>query len=111
MRIIVRPVSDPRRELDLTHRLVAAIAEELWRLYGVREQLNWLEAEMHLQRIVGEARAEAQETIVAVVPAAPTTEAVDGIGGAERGGRSGLRQRIRRRSRGGRRSPQTLSGA
>jgi hypothetical protein len=59
MRIIIRPVVDRQREIDLTQRLIAAIAEELWRLYGGNEQLNWLEAEMHLRGIVGEARAEA----------------------------------------------------
>jgi hypothetical protein len=66
MRIIVRPVADPRRELDLTERLVSAIAEELWRLYGGNDRLNWLEAERHLERIVNEARSEAEETEVIV---------------------------------------------
>jgi hypothetical protein len=60
MRITVRPVVDPQREIDLTNQLVAAIAEELWRLYGGNDKLNWIEAERHLQRIVGEARAEAR---------------------------------------------------
>lgn len=62
MKIIVRPVVDPQREIDLTHRLVSAIAEELWNLYGGNEELNWLEAERHLQRLIGEAREEADET-------------------------------------------------
>jgi hypothetical protein len=69
MRIIVRPLSDPHREVDVTERLVAAIAEELWRLYGGNDRLNWLEAERHLARIVGEARTEAAETAVLVAPA------------------------------------------
>lgn len=60
MKIIVRPAVDPQHEIDLTHRLTAAVAEELWRLFGGNEQLNWLEAELHLQRIVGAARAEAE---------------------------------------------------
>jgi len=68
MRIIIRPIMDRQREIDLTQRLIAAIAEELWRLYGGNEQLNWLEAEMHLQRIVGETRAEARETRVRFAP-------------------------------------------
>lgn len=67
MRIIVRPIVDPQREIDLTQRLIAAIAEELWRLYGGNEQLNWLEAELHLQHIVGAARAAAEATSVIVV--------------------------------------------
>jgi hypothetical protein len=49
---------EPQREVDITERLIAAIAEELWRLYGGDDQLNWLEAEAHLQRIVGEVKAE-----------------------------------------------------
>ena len=64
MRIVISPVVDPQREIDLTQRLVAAIAEELWRHYGGNEELNWLEAEMHLQGIVGEAKAEARETVI-----------------------------------------------
>ncbi len=63
MKVLVRPVVDPQAEIDLTHRLVSAIAEELWKLYGGNEQLNWLEAERHLQQIVGKARAEADETM------------------------------------------------
>lgn len=70
MKIIVRPILDPQREIDLTHRLVAAIAEELWRLFGGNETLNWIEAEWHLQRIVAQARAEARETRM-VVPSEP----------------------------------------
>lgn len=67
MKIIVRPIVDAHREIDLTRRLVAAIAEELWRLYGGNEHLNWLEAELHLQSIVGEARAAARDTSIATV--------------------------------------------
>lgn len=71
MKIIVRPILDPQREIDLTHRLVAAIAEELWRLFGGNETLNWIEAEWHLQRIVAQARVDASETVV--VQVAPST--------------------------------------
>lgn len=60
MRITVRPVVDPWHEIDLTNRLVAAIAEELWLLYGGNDKLNWFEAERHLERIIGEVRAEAR---------------------------------------------------
>jgi hypothetical protein len=72
MKIIVRPILDPQREIDLTQRLVAAIAEELWRLFGGNDTLNWIEAEWHLQRIVAQARVEARETaVVRVAPSAP----------------------------------------
>lgn len=72
MKIIVRPILDPQREIDLTHRLVAAIAEELWRLFGGNDALNWIEAERHLQQIVAQARVEADET--AVVHVAPSVQ-------------------------------------
>lgn len=72
MRIIIRPVADRQREIDLTQRLIATIAEELWRLYGGNEQLNWLEAEMHLKRIIGEARAEAEVMDVLLAEASAT---------------------------------------
>jgi hypothetical protein len=49
MRLVIRPVQEAHRELDITHRLVSAIAEELWRRYGGNEQLNWIEAERHLE--------------------------------------------------------------
>jgi hypothetical protein len=76
MKIIVRPILDPQREIDLTHRLVAAIAEELWRLFGGNETLNWIEAEWHLQRIVAQARAEAREMVVAHVAPSMADEAI-----------------------------------
>jgi hypothetical protein len=62
MQVIIRPVANPEREIDLTERLVSAIAEELWRLYGGNEQLNWLEAERHLTQIVGHAKRKARRT-------------------------------------------------
>lgn len=60
MKITVRPSAAPDEEIDLTGRLVAAIAEELWKLHGGNDRLNWLEAEMHLQRIIGQVREEAE---------------------------------------------------
>lgn len=62
MKLLIRPFQDRQRELDVTHRLVSVIAEELCKLYGGNDKLNWMEAEMHLQRLVREARAEAHET-------------------------------------------------
>lgn len=72
MKVVVRPVLDPKREVDLTHRLVSAIAEELWLLYGGNDKVNWLEAERHLMRIISEASAQAQTGL-----AAPVRSAVD----------------------------------
>jgi hypothetical protein len=67
MKLVIRPIQDQHRELDVTHRLVSAIAQELWRLYGGNDELNWLEAELHLGRMVGEAHAEASETELLLV--------------------------------------------
>jgi hypothetical protein len=72
MKIIIRPILNPQREVDMTHQLVSAIAEELWRLFGGNDTLNWIEAEWHLQRIIASARAEARETaVMRVVPSVP----------------------------------------
>lgn len=68
MQILIRPDVSPKQELDLTRRLVSAIADELWRLAGSKHRLDWLEAERHLRRIVGEARSEAGDTAVVCVP-------------------------------------------
>jgi hypothetical protein len=40
MRITVRSLLDPQREIDVTGRLVAAIAKELWKLYRGNALLN-----------------------------------------------------------------------
>ncbi|MCC6659858.1 MAG: hypothetical protein IT437_03125 [Phycisphaerales bacterium] len=61
MRLVIRPDQDPQREIDVTHRLVAAIAAEIWEACGGNDELNWIEAEAHLRRIVGQARAQARE--------------------------------------------------
>ena len=58
MRLVIRPVQDPQREIDLAHRLTAAIAEELWSRYGGNEQLNWVEAELHLRGLVESVRGQ-----------------------------------------------------
>ncbi|HMN41264.1 MAG TPA: hypothetical protein PKE29_10490 [Phycisphaerales bacterium] len=89
MKLLIRTIQEPEREHDVTRRLVAAIAEELWRLYGGNDQLNWLEAELHLQRIVGQARADARETRVILVdrPGASGAPAADARQGPGKPGR------------------------
>lgn len=61
MRLVSRPIQRPHRGFDLTHRLVSALAEGLWLLYGRNDELHGLEADLHLRRTVGEARAEADK--------------------------------------------------
>jgi hypothetical protein len=69
MNIVIRPVLEPRSEIDITRRLTAAIAEELWLRFGGNALLNWLEAEHHLKRIAGRAPLPAPaEFINAVAP-------------------------------------------
>lgn len=51
MKVTIRPVQDPSCEIDLTHRLVEVIAEEIWLEFGGNARLNWLEAEYHLRRL------------------------------------------------------------
>ena len=58
MRITVRPMLDPQREIDLTERLVGAIAEEISRTCGGNDHLNWIEAESHLRQLVSDAKGE-----------------------------------------------------
>lgn len=89
MKIIVRPVVVPRRETDLTHRLVSAIAEELWSLQGGNRQLNWLEAECHLQWIGGAARAEVDETTFVSLGAAARAGDRPEVGAARAADESG----------------------
>ncbi len=84
MKLVIRPIQNPHREIDVTHRLVSAIAAELWRLYGGNEELNWLEAELHLGRMVGEARAAASETELLLIQlrVPTTTRAAPPVGGS-----------------------------
>lgn len=51
MRIIIHPLLEPTREIDVTTSVVAAVAQELSQAYGGSETLNWLEAERHVQAL------------------------------------------------------------
>jgi hypothetical protein len=85
MKIFVRPILDPKREIDLTHRLVSAIAEELWQLFGGNETLNWIEAEWHLQRIIAQARTAGRQTAEGrAATSAPDPAMRETIGSARR---------------------------
>lgn len=52
MRVAIRPTAEPSREHDITRCLISAIAYELSILHGGNDELNWLEAERHLARLV-----------------------------------------------------------
>lgn len=51
MKIIIHPILEPNREIDVTTRWVAAVAQELSQTYGGSEAVNWLEAERHVQAL------------------------------------------------------------
>ncbi|MCI0366330.1 MAG: hypothetical protein L0Y44_03885 [Phycisphaerales bacterium] len=65
MRFVIHPAAEPDHEVDVTKRLVGAIARELWLRYGGNETLNWIEAERHLQGIVEDARKQAEDMTLA----------------------------------------------
>ena len=48
MRVTIRPLLDPQRELDVTDVVVRAIATRIAEEFGGNEQLNRLEAERQL---------------------------------------------------------------
>lgn len=52
MPITVRPSASPDRPIDVTHALVKAVAEELWRTTGGNDVLNWIEAERFVQSLM-----------------------------------------------------------
>ncbi len=52
MKIVIRPLSEPGREIDITRALTAVVAKELWSSGGGNEVVNWLEAEVHLARLL-----------------------------------------------------------
>jgi hypothetical protein len=53
MKVTIRPMLDPDHEMDITRAMIAAIAEELWKRFGGNEKVNWLEAELHLECLMG----------------------------------------------------------
>jgi len=52
MRLIIRPMFGPPAGIDITHRVVTLIAQELWRLHGGNDVVNWLEAERLLDQAI-----------------------------------------------------------
>ena len=52
MRLTIRPLNEPSVELDVTDRIVAAIADQISQRIGGNPVLNALEAEVHLRRLL-----------------------------------------------------------
>ena len=63
MRLVIRPISEPSRVVDVTDRVVCVIAEELQRSVGGNHVLNMLEAERAVQTLLsgGSVRASRVE--------------------------------------------------
>ena len=76
MRITIRPIVEPQCEIDVTHVLVSAIAEELYHRYKGSASLNWLEAERQLELIFAQVRAQAR-----AIDAERKTERLEDEGG------------------------------
>ncbi len=70
MQLVNQLPTDRARESDVTHRLVQAIALELWRLYGRNGTLNWSGAERHLSQIVNQARNDVRDSLSALISVA-----------------------------------------
>lgn len=64
MRLTIRPLNEPHVEIDVTGPILAAIADRIADCTGGNRQLNLLEAELHLSRMLrdagGQVRAGAQ---------------------------------------------------
>ena len=66
MQWTIRPMMDPRNEIDMRHLLVQAVAEEIWRRCGGNDVLNWMEAERHVEGFLEQAKpVEANPTLAA----------------------------------------------
>lgn len=52
MRLVIRPISEPARMVDVTDCVVRVIAEELQRAVGGNQVLNTLEAERAVQSLL-----------------------------------------------------------
>jgi hypothetical protein len=55
MRLTIRPLNEPHVEIDVTGPVLAAIADRIADRTGGNRQLNLLEAELHLRRMIREA--------------------------------------------------------
>src|SRR5688572_7726674 len=66
MKLLIRPSLEPEREVDVTQHVIAAVAAELWRLYGGSDLVNWLEAERAL-----EVALQSQDQASTVAPRQP----------------------------------------
>lgn len=98
MRLVIRPMMDPRNEIDVTHQLVKAVAEELWRRYGGNDVLNWMEAQWHIEALFERGSPVRVLPLADVTPALPSRpDPGTSHAGARRAGRAGETRSARRR--------------
>lgn len=90
MKLVGRCAPSPAPAIDPTRPLVEAIAQELWRLYGRNGTLDWAGAELHLGRIVRQARNDLRDSR-RVPPAAPARPPMRLVGCTTRANRAGIR--------------------
>ena len=74
MRLIIKPIFDRTQEIDVTQRVVATIAHEIWTRFGGCDALNWLEAEGHVAALESHLAALIEQirddrSLAAVLPA------------------------------------------
>lgn len=51
-RLMVRPIADPGKTIDVSEALTKAVAHRLWEHHGGNDALNWLEAERLVQELL-----------------------------------------------------------
>lgn len=60
MKILIRSSGSRPRNVDENRLLIEAIAQQMWKIHGRTGVLNWTRVELHLHRIVNQARSEAR---------------------------------------------------
>jgi hypothetical protein len=68
MRLTIRPLNEPHLEIDVTGPMLAVIADRIADCTGGNRQLNLLEAELHLGRMLREAGRRAPAGLPAEGP-------------------------------------------
>jgi hypothetical protein len=56
LRIVLKPYLGPREGLDVTEAITRTVAQELWKLHGGNDVMNWLEAERLVQEFFSDSR-------------------------------------------------------
>jgi hypothetical protein len=90
MKIIVRPVMDPDREIDVTRQIVSAVAQELCRCCGGNQTVHWLEAKLHVQGLMRQDGHRSRVPALVLNARANTAMMQEFLRGAASGGGGGV---------------------